>query len=243
MADPDILPAIESALTSLADPARALILARFFKTAPGEYGHGDHFRGIPVPALRQLTRRFGAASGLPVVRRLLASRWHEDRLLALLLLVRYFERGDETARGRAYAFYLAHTRRINNWDLVDLSAPNIVGAWLLDRDPAELRRLVVSPRLWERRIAILASFAFIRAGRFELTTELAERLLDDPEDLLHKATGWMLREVGKRDLATLRAFLDRHAARLPRTALRYAIEKMSPPERQRWMNRRALAMR
>ena len=221
-------------LAARADPAAAAILRGFFKTGPGEYGAGDRFRGIRVPALREVARQV-ADMPLRDASRLLASPYHEDRLLALLVLVRQFERGDAAARRRIYDTYLAHTRHVNNWDLVDLSAPNIAGAWLLARAPAPLRRLVVSGNLWERRIAIVATHAFIRAGRFDLTLELAARLLADREDLLHKAAGWMLREVGKRDAAALRGFLGRHAAVMPRTMLRYAIERFNRAERLRWL--------
>ena len=228
---PATLAVIRRQLGALGDPGAATALLRFFKTGPGEYGAGDCFRGIHVPALRALAKEH-AGLPLPQVLRLLASRWHEDRLVALLILVRQFECGDASARARVYAAYCAQTGRINNWDLVDLSAPNIVGAWLLSRDePKPLMRLAQSDVLWERRIAIVASHAFIRHRRFDVTLSLAARLLEDRHDLIHKATGWMLREVGKRDAAVLTGFLDRHAGRMPRTMLRYAIEKF--PERIR----------
>ena len=224
-------------LAKLADPATATILRGFFKTGPGEYGEGDLFRGIRVPALRRLVRQV-AEMPLGDIVRLLASTYHEDRLFALLLMVQNFERGDDTTRQRIYNTYLRHTRHINHWDLVDLSAPHIVGVWLLTRDPAPLRRLVASENLWERRIAIVATHAFIRTGRFDMTLKLAARLLADPHDLLHKAAGWMLREVGKRDTAALRGFLGRHAAVMPRTMLRYAIERFDASERRAWMTQR-----
>jgi 3-methyladenine DNA glycosylase AlkD len=232
---PATLAGLRRQLAALGDPLAATALLRFFKTGPGEYGAGDCFRGIHVPALRTLAREH---AGLPLtqVLRLLASRWHEDRLVALLILVRQFERGDASARARVYAAYGTQTGRINNWDLVDLSAPNIVGAWLLSRDePKPLMRLAQSDVLWERRIAIVASHAFIRQRRFDVTLSLATHLLDDRHDLIHKATGWMLREVGKRDAAVLTGFLDRHAGRMPRTMLRYAIERFGPATRQRYL--------
>lgn len=222
-------------LAALGSPAVAAVLQRFFKTGPGEYGAGDCFRGIHVPALRALARQHAGLPS-PQVLRLLASRWHEDRLLALLILVCQFERGDEAARARIFALYCAQTSRINNWDLVDLSAPNIFGAWLLARDDlAPFARLARSELLWERRIAIVGTHAFIRQGRFDVTLAQAVRLLGDRHDLIHKATGWMLREVGKRDAAVLTRFLDRHAGQMPRTMLRYAIERFAPAVRQRYL--------
>jgi len=222
-------------LAALANPADAAFLQRYFKTGPGEYGAGDIFLGIRVPTLRQLARRH---AGLPLaaVLRLLKSKYHEDRLLALLLLVRRFERGDAAEQERVFRAYLRHTRHINNWDLVDLSAPNIVGAWTAAHDTAVLDRLVRSPLLWERRIAIVATAALIRQKRYVTTLMLSRRLLADREDLLHKAAGWMLREVGKRNKRALTAFLDRHAAVMPRTMLRYAIERFPEKERQEYLN-------
>jgi 3-methyladenine DNA glycosylase AlkD len=226
--------AAQQALAQLANPTDAAILQRFFKTGPGEYGAGDVFRGIRVPVLRHLSRSY-AAMPLPEILRLLASGYHEDRLFALLLLVRQFECGDATSQERVLHAYLQHTGQINNWDLVDLSAPNIVGAWLATHDTDLLARLVQSPSLWERRIAIIATLALIRRQRYEPTLTLARALLRDPEDLLHKATGWMLREVGKREMATLQKFLDRHAAAMPRTMLRYAIERFPEDERKAYL--------
>jgi 3-methyladenine DNA glycosylase AlkD len=226
--------AVRRALRRLGDFQDARFLQGFFKTAPGEYGAGDRFRGIRVPVLRRLARQF-AALPMPAVLRLLGSPWHEDRLLALLLLVRRFERGTVPERDRIAAAYLRHTRHVNNWDLVDLSAPNIVGAWLLRRDASLLDRLAGSGSLWERRIAVVATLAFLRAGRLQPTFAIARRLLADREDLIHKATGWMLREAGKREPAALRRFLARHAARMPRTMLRYAIERLPAAERRRWL--------
>ena len=165
------------------------------------------------------------------IRGLMTSGWHEERLLALLVLVRRFERGDEVAKKATYDFYLSSTRWINNWDLVDLSAYKIVGAWLLGRSRAPVRNLATSRNLWERRIAVVSTYAFIRAGDFEETFFLSRKLLNDPEDLIHKACGWMLREAGKRDVVELERFLDAHGRSMPRTMLRYAIEKF--PEKRR----------
>ena len=226
-------------LKTLADPKRAEVSAWFFRTGPGEYGEGDRFLGIAAPAMHREARAFEGLS-LTELRRLLASRWHEKRVLALLVLVRRYERGDEPERGRIFRFYLRQTGRVNNWDLVDASAPYIVGARLAQRRTglSPLRRLARSRNLWERRIAIVATAAFIRRAELAPTFEIAERLLADPHDLIHQATGWMLREAGKRDPRALRRFLRLHARRMPRTMLRYAIERFEPAERRCWLARR-----
>ncbi|MFZ4396040.1 MAG: DNA alkylation repair protein [Kiritimatiellia bacterium] len=226
-------------LAALANPTDAANLQRFFKTGPGEYGEGDVFRGIRVPALRQLVPRYAELPRTDVLR-LLASNHHEDRLFALLLLVRQFERGNEAQQRQVVTSYLQHTCHINNWDLVDLSAPNIVGTWVSAHDTAMLTPLVRSPSLWERRIAMVATLALIRRQQYTTTLVLAKELLSDREDLLHKATGWMLREVGKRDKATLTGFLDARAATMPRTMLRYAIERFPEEERRRYLEQRKI---
>jgi 3-methyladenine DNA glycosylase AlkD len=215
-------------LRGLASPTDAAVLQSFFKTAQGEYGEGDRFLGIRVPALRRFVRQAGPVP-LDRIARLIRSPYHEERLAALLLLVRFFETGRD--RAGAYRFYLRHTRWINNWDLVDLSAPNVLGAYLLERSRSPLYRLARSRSIWERRMAMVATHQFIRRGDFGDTLGIARLLLRDPHDLLHKAAGWMLREVGKRDGGVLEAFLRRHAAVMPRTMLRYAIERF--PERTR----------
>ena len=225
------LSALRRQLRAHASSANAVILQRFFKTAPGDYGAGDLFLGVRVPVTRQIARG-GDALTLAEVGRLLQSKFHEERLLALLVLVRRFERGDEALRERIFHFYLGHTARINNWDLVDLSAPNIVGTWLWDRPRELLDELAGSDCLWERRIAVLATLTFIRRGEFVDTLRICRRLLRDRHDLMHKACGWMLREVGKRDARVLRTFLDAHAPAMPRTMLRYAIERFPEPERR-----------
>jgi 3-methyladenine DNA glycosylase AlkD len=227
--------AVRRTLAAMADPPRATLLRTFFKTGPGEYGAGDRFRGIPVPRLREVARRFGGLS-TEGIRRLAASAMHEDRLVALLILVRRFERGDGPERGRLFALYRRLRRHIDNWDLVDLSAPNVVGAWLRERgDWRPLRKWASSTRLWDRRIAVVATHAWIRTGRVAPAFHIVRQLLRDPEDLIHKAAGWMLREAGKRDRAALERFLRRHAAGMPRTMLRYAIERFSPADRQAWL--------
>lgn len=231
--------AVQGELARLAEPARVSALERFFKTGPGEYAEGDRFRGLKVPQVRAVVR---GCDRLPLaeLRVLAASPWHEDRLCGLLVAVRRFEQSKAPGVRRAlFRFYLACARagRINNWDLVDVTAGRIVGGWLRDRPErvATLDRLARSRRLWERRIAMLASGYFTWCGECGDTLRLAAALRDDPHDLMHKAVGWMLREVGKRDRAALDTFLAEHAARMPRTMLRYAIEKHSAAERARWL--------
>jgi 3-methyladenine DNA glycosylase AlkD len=226
---------IQQRLRSFATKEKAAGLQRFFKTGPGQYGHGDRFIGVMVPQVRQVVKEFADAP-LSEALKLLRSPIHEERLLALLLLVRQFEQGDDEARKRIYTRYLNSTKYINNWDLVDLSAPKIVGPFLESRSRKPLYRLVRSRSLWERRIAILATFHFIRQSDFTDALALAESLLDDDHDLMHKAVGWMLREVGKKDTTVLEGFLKKHHRRMPRTALRYAIERFPETKRKRYLN-------
>jgi 3-methyladenine DNA glycosylase AlkD len=236
---------VKTELRCVARAEKAEVLLRFFKTGKGQYGEGDRFLGVMVPEQRKVAKKFftdGEARScravLSVVRELLESEFHEDRLTALLILVDQCKRSGPEDQKRIVDFYLKNLPRINNWDLVDLSAPNIVGAYLLDKDPSMLFTLAESGHLWTRRVAVLATLAFIKAGRFAETLSLSERLLiekKDSHDLMHKAVGWMLREVGKRDRQVLEAFLDRHAAQLPRTALRYAIERFPETERHRYL--------
>ena len=223
-------------LRELRNPAQAAILRRFFKTGPGEYGDGDEFWGLKVPQVRAVLARISEVP-LDVVGDLLESPVHEARFFAAAALVRAYARGDAAARAAVFDFYLAHSARINNWDLVDVSAPGIVGRHLPPGGGRRvLGRLAASATLWNRRIAMVSTLEPIRQGRLENTFWLAERLLDDPEDLMHKAMGWMLREAGKRDVQALFAFLDAHAARMPRTALRYALERIAPEKRRKWMD-------
>lgn len=217
-------------LKRMADPTKAMVLQGFFKTGSGEYGEGDVFLGITAPELRKLAKVYGQLPR-PEIRKLLYSPIHEARVLALMILVLRFLKEDGPGQERIYRFYLRSTARINNWDLVDLSAPTIVGGYLAQRDKRSLLRLAKSRNLWERRIAVLATFYFIRAGEFGWTLRLARQLLHDPHELIHKAVGWMLREVGKRNQAALRTFLERHHSGMPRVMLRYAIERL--PERTR----------
>lgn len=226
---------ISSILRGLANPQIAEHSRRFFKTGKGQYGEGDIFLGIRVPALREQAKKFTNAP-LGAIQVLLGSVYHEERLCALMMLLSRFAKAGDDDRKRLYEFYLKNTRRINNWDLVDLSAPGIVGAYLLDKDPSPLYRLADSPILWERRIAMVSTLSFIRKGRFDDTLAIAQMLLNDREDLMHKAAGWMLREVGKRDANVLKKFLQASAQLMPRTMLRYAIEKFPEKERLKYLH-------
>ena len=227
---------IRQALFLHENPAQASTLRRFFKTGPGEYGEGDEFWGLKVPQVRAVLAQFPEVSRA-TAGELLDSPVHEVRLCGALALVRAYAQGGPDERAAVFDFYLSRSARINNWDLVDASAPGIVGRHLPPGGGRRtLGRLAQSKSLWERRIAMVATLEHIRRGDLSNVFWLAERLLDDPEDLMHKATGWMLREAGKRDAAALRAFLSRQAARMPRTALRYALEKFPPAERKRWLS-------
>ena len=225
---------ISRRLRKMGDKEDARFLQGFFKTGPGQYGEGDFFLGIRVPAVRRLVRKSG---DLPFKEALslLKSPYHEERLFALIFLVDTFSRGDQETQKAIYDLYLANTRYINNWDLVDVSAPKIIGAYLFERSTKPLYRLAKSKSLWERRIATLATFYFIKYNRYEDSLKIAEILLKDKEDLIHKATGWMLREIGKRDVQVAELFLQRHCRTMPRTMLRYAIERFSPSKRKTYL--------
>lgn len=225
---------IQQQMRRFATKEKAELLQRFFKTGPGQYGEGDKFLGVMVPNIRLVVKEF-RDTPLSEVKKLMRSPWHEERVLALLILVDQFGRGNEVLRGKIYQLYVKNTGSINNWDLVDLSAPKIVGPYLDSRSRALLYRFVRSKNLWERRIAILATFHFIRQGDFADSLTLAEMLLDDDHDLMHKAVGWMLREVGKKDAAVLEDFLKKHHRKMPRTAFRYAIERFPEAKRKRYL--------
>lgn len=214
---------VEQELKKLGSKKKAAASAWFFKTGKGQYGYGDVFIGVTVPEQRKIAKQFKNFP-LPEIKKLLLSKYHECRLTALIILVAQFQAGDKAMQERIAKFYLANTKRVNNWDLVDSSAPYILGAYLLDKDRSILYKLVKSKNLWERRIAILAAGAFIRHNDFKDGFALSELLLSDTHDLMHKATGWMLREVGKRSRPALVRFLNTYKAQMPRTALRYAIE-------------------
>lgn len=224
---------IEQQLKTLGNKADAKQAQRFFKTGPGQYGEGDRFLGIRVPVLRQLAKE-QIDTPLPDAVELLQSPFHEARLLALLIMVYQAKHGDDSAP--LYRAYLANTAKINNWDLVDASAEHLIGAHLLDRSRAPLYRLAKSKIFWERRIAMLSTFYFIRRNQFDDTLALADLLLHDPEDLIHKAVGWLLREVGKRNLAVEEEFLLPRYRQMPRTMLRYAIERFPEPKRLAYLH-------
>ena len=221
-------------LRDLANPEIAEHSQRFFKTAEGEYGFGDKFLGIRVPVIRQAVKKYKNAP-LSSAENLLKSEYHEVRLFALLLLVFRFSKSDDDGQKDIYHLYLGNTQYVNNWDLVDSSAHYIVGPYLENRDKSILVDLSKSDSIWERRIAIMSTFHFIKNNRFSDTLNISKQLLDDQEDLIHKAVGWMLREVGKRDLAREVAFLKTHYQTMPRTMLRYAIEKFSKEERKKYL--------
>ncbi len=225
-----------TSLREQASPEVAAVSRGFFKTGPGEYGEGDKFLGLTVPKLRTLSKQSDALSEEEMIA-LLRSVWHEERLVALIIMVRRFEKAkrDDATRARLVKLYLANTVHINNWDLVDTSAPQLLGIWLLTKERVILDKLARSKNLWERRIAVVTTLSFIRSGEFEDTLRLARGLMRDKHDLMHKACGWMLREVGKRDQAVLVQFLKEHATEMPRTMLRYAIEHFPEAVRKRYL--------
>jgi len=227
---------VRKQLRKYADKEKAKLLLRFFKTGPGEYAQGDIFLGVMVPFTRKVLKEF---QDLPLadVLKLLRSKIHEERLLALFILVHQFGKADVKSKEKIYKAYLTNTRFINNWDLVDLSAPQIVGGFLIDKDRKILYQLAKSPLLWERRIAVLATFAFIKAGDFEDAFVIAKLLLGDKEDLIHKACGWMLREAGKRDARAEERFLLKYHKVMPRTMLRYAIERFPQNKRKAFLKK------
>ena len=228
---------IQKRLKALANPQYAAVSRRFFKTGPGQYGEGDIFIGVRVPVLRKLITEYFQRP-LPEITRLLKSSIHEERMLALLLMVCKFASGDAAMKKNIYQAYLKNTAFVNNWDLVDCSAEHVIGAYLWGKNQAPLRRLARSNDLWERRIAILSTFHYIKHNNFAETLTISKTLLADREDLIHKAVGWMLREIGKRHLKTEKTFLKAHYQTMPRTMLRYAIEKFPEPERQRYLKGR-----
>jgi len=232
-----MLAELRQKLICLSKPEDAMFLQRFFKTSSGQYGEGDIFRGIRVPVLRKLSKEYQLIP-LEQVVSMLQSAYHEYRLLALFILVLKYAKANEGGKDNIYTLYLGNTALINNWDLVDASAEHIVGAYVSDKSKEPLYQLANSPSIWERRIAILATFHFIKRERFDETLKIAEILLTDKEDLIHKAVGWMLREVGKRDAECEDSFLNSHYHKMPRTMLRYAIEKYSQDKRLDYLKRR-----
>ncbi|OQY04272.1 MAG: DNA alkylation repair protein [Desulfobacteraceae bacterium 4572_123] len=225
---------LSKTLKNLADPAIAEHSQRFFKTGKGEYGEGDKFLGIRVPVLRKQVKKYKDMP-LDEIQSLLKSSLHEERLCALFLLIHKFTLGDAAEKAIIYQLYLGNTGYINNWDLVDSSAHLIVGVYLEDKNKQPIYDLVRSDNLWERRIAIISTLHFIRKHQFDEALDLSKQLLTDKEDLIHKAVGWMLREIGKRDLHVEECFLKAHYRQMPRTMLRYAIEKFPEQKRKKYL--------
>lgn len=227
---------IHAALRAEANPAKALFLQKFFKTGKGEYAEGEKFLGITVPVLRKIAGTHKTAT-LTDIETLLHSQIHEEKFIALVLLTNLFEKSTPGEQKKIVTFYLKNTNWINNWDLVDTSADKILGIYLSDKPKDVLYTLARSKNLWERRIAIITTFRFIKQNKYEETLRIAEILLTDTHDLIHKAVGWMLREVGKRDLKTEEKFLQKYSKKMPRTMLRYAIEKFPPEKRKMYLRK------
>lgn len=219
-----LLKSLRAILKKQANPEQAKVYLRFFKTGKGEYGEGDEFLGIKVPVSRKMAKEFKDLA-LPEIQELLNSKVHEERLIALFILTEQYCKGDEEKNKVVYNFYLKNTKQVNNWDLVDLSAEKIIGSYLLEGDKQILFKLALSKNLWERRIAVMSTFHFIKNGFYDTTLEISDMLLHDEHDLIHKAVGWMLREIGNRDLNAEENYLKKHYKHMPRTMLRYAIEK------------------
>lgn len=232
----NLLLKIKKELRRLASKEKAKNLQRFFKTGKGEYAEGDKFLGVMVPQTRLLVKKYWTQISLANTKILLTSKFHEERLLALLILVKKFGKGDEIQRKEIFDLYLANAKHINNWDLVDLSSPKIIGAYLEYKDKTILLKLAKSKSLWERRVAMLATFWLIGKGKSEYALKIAAMLINDKEDLIHKAVGWALREIGKRCGQEIEEeFLRRHYQTMPRTTLRYAIERFDEAKRQAYL--------
>ncbi len=225
---------IKKDLKKLANPKKAKTHQRFFKTGPGEYGEGDIFIGVTLPDLNLMVKNYRDLH-LKELQKLITSDIHEHRLVSLMILKWQYKKGDDDTKSKIVKFYLKNKAGINNWDLVDISAPHILGDYLLDKDKTVLYQLVKSDSLWDRRISIIATYTFIKAGKYSDTKKLAVLLLNDKHDLIHKAVGWMLREMGKQNEAELLKFLDKYTTKLPRTALRYSLEKLSEKKRKYYM--------
>jgi len=231
-----MLEKLKKEFSKLANPEKARILEKFFKTQKGEYAEGDNFLGIIVPEQRKLVKKYGHSLSLEEIQELLNTKIHEYRLTALLILLKQYQKADEKIKKQIFDFYLKNTRNINNWDLVDLSSRDILGNYLLDKDKSILYRLANSKNLWKKRIAIISTSEFIRQNQFDDTIKISEILLKDKHDLIHKAVGWMLREVGKRNQEVLESFLKKHHKTMPRTMLRYAIEKFPENKRKAFLD-------
>lgn len=233
-----MLSQLEKDLAKLANPDKARILSKFFKTGKGEYGDGDVFLGIQVPYLRQTVKKYPELN-FADLQKLLNNKIHEHRLTALLILVLKYQNRKTTSdeKKQIVEFYLTNTKKINNWDLVDLSCQYILGNWFLDKDRKILYNLAKSKNIWERRIAVISTFGFLRQQDFSTTLEMSKLLLTDKHDLIHKAVGWMLREVGKRDQQILLDFLEKYYQQMPRVMLRYSIEKLNQQQKNKYLNK------
>lgn len=225
---------LKQRIEELGSHKKASDLSRFFKTGEGQYGYGDVFVGISVPELRKLAKEFSSISIEETIE-LLRSKIHEERMLALFILISKYENKKINCKNQIFEIYIANIDKINNWDLVDLSAPQVIGNYLLDKQKDLLYKLAVSDNLWHRRISIISTFAFIKKNEFEDTLKISEILLNDKHDLIHKAVGWMLREIGKRNIFSEVSFLNKHYKKMPRTMLRYAIEKFEETTRQKYL--------
>jgi 3-methyladenine DNA glycosylase AlkD len=230
-----MLKKLKQDLKKASDKKQAALLQRFFKTSEGQYGAGDVFLGIKVPIQRAICKNYGSKLTLDDIQELLNDNIHEHRLCALFALVAQYKKADEKQKKKIYRFYLKNTKRINNWDLVDLSAHKIVGDYLLDKDRKILYKLAKSKNLWEKRISIISTFAFIAKGQLKDSIKISELLLKDKHDLIHKAVGWVLREVGKKDVKVLEKFIQKHYKDMPRTMLRYSIEKFPEKKRKKYL--------
>ncbi len=227
---------IELALFELQNPSKAKFLSRFFKTGVGQYAEGDKFLGITNPQVRQVLRIHGKEASIEDIENLVRSPWHEARLLGFLCVLQKYEKTkDPSEKEKWVDFYLSHKEFLNNWDLIDITVPRLLGNWLIGKNTVLLYSLAKSNNMWENRIAMLATFAFIRIGNFKDCLAIAEILLLHPHDLIHKAVGWMLREMGKKDKKTLLSFLEKHSTQMPRTMLRYSIEKLPEKDRKSWL--------
>ena len=227
---------IKQALQKKANPDKAKIYQRFFKTGPGQYGEGDKFLGLTMPEQRTIAKKYLNLT-LNDISKLLGSQYHEHRMTALIILTYKYPKANKNLKKQIYEFYIKSYDQINNWDLVDVTAPRIVGEYLLDKDRKVLYDFAKSSHLWKKRIAIISTFTFIRNNDFQDTINISEILLKDTHDLIHKAVGWMLREMGKKDESYLTNFLDKHHKIMPRTMLRYSLEKLSEPQRKHYMAR------
>jgi 3-methyladenine DNA glycosylase AlkD len=231
-----MLQEVKKELRTYASAEDAVILQRFFKTAPGEYGEGDIFLGVKVPSIRKTAAKYSSFP-LNQLKELISSPYHEERLLALIILTKQFNKSNEEEKKKIVEFYLKNRKYINNWDLIDLSAPYILGPYFYDKDKSVLFDLIHNGNMWDKRIAVLAAFYFIKQNDFYTSLEFITQLLDDRRDLINKACGWMLREIGKRDLKTEEEFLNKYYKIMPRTMLRYAIEKFPDEKRREYMKK------